>query len=362
MRHVLRTPAEGCVVEQEDVWQALTGAHVMAPRSDNEFMTCLAAAPRDADTLVLCMLHLGQLDAALSRLKGWRQRYRRVIAYVFDGFLGPHTKGRRSWASRWWGRHRRFAQIDRLYTPVPQALPELSSAYGIPVDVLPLAIDMARFASTRAHRVIDVMAYGRQHAQHVAALKSHFNRPTSEGLLYGTQHMPAGPVPDLEASRAHFWTLLIRSRVALAYDLVKVSSGKRRIPYSFVGQRWFESLAAGCVVAGYRPTGPDADALLAWPGATVELPEDTGAMVAAVEALLADDAALARQRLRNVGEMAARHDWGRRIALILHDGGVHEYDAAIEARQAALEARFPLAPSLRSRETADAVPGAGQQT
>ena len=113
----------------------------------------------------------------------------------------------------------------------------------------------------------------------------------------------------------HFWKMAQSSLIALAYD-PKITS-PQRVPMSIVGQRWFESLAAGCVVAGARPATDEADELLDWPEATIELAEAPEEALAQLYALCAEPRKLATIRERNVEHVRARHDWRHRLPAML---------------------------------------------
>lgn len=107
--------------------------------------------------------------------------------------------------------------------------------------------------------------------------------------------------------------LLQRSKMSLAFHLlVEPQEARPRAP-SFVTSRWFESLAAGCVVVGKRPPGRMAAELFGWPNALIELPDAPSMAVDFIKALASDDDFLQEIRARNVVEMCLRHDWRYRI-------------------------------------------------
>jgi hypothetical protein len=141
------------------------------------------------------------------------------------------------------------------------------------------------------------------------------NDPASPFIFHHTDHMSVDRIHDKLLHRRHFWKLAQSSQIALAYD-AKLTS-PHRVPISIVGQRYFESLAAGCVIAGKRPVTEEADELLTWPQSTIDLPDDPGEAIGALRDLVADPRLQAAIRERNVEEVRARHDWRHRIPRML---------------------------------------------
>ena len=91
----------------------------------------------------------------------------------------------------------------------------------------------------------------------------------------------------------------------------------REFPHSFVTLRWFEGGAAGCAIAGKRPTTPIAEQLLDWEDATLELPDDPEASADFIEELLQDQQRLESIHKRNYIQNLTRHDWRWRIKNML---------------------------------------------
>jgi hypothetical protein len=109
--------------------------------------------------------------------------------------------------------------------------------------------------------------------------------------------------------------LMQRSKLALAFHMMVEPQGMRPKARDFVTSRWFEQLAAGCVVLGKRPGL--AEGLFGWTDATIELPDDPADAAGTIAALRTDEAFLASTRRRNVLEMCRRHDWRYRIRDVL---------------------------------------------
>ncbi|HJV63984.1 MAG TPA: glycosyltransferase [Albitalea sp.] len=308
-------PAQGCVNEFEDVLAETLNARIvspMGPSDDAEFVR-RAGASADLFVVALTMSHLVE---TLRRARGWRTRFNRVWGYVFDSALPAAELHRSALRRRVSGFSRTVASLDHLFLSCRPAVGMAADCYPIPVSYVPLAADVKRFGSMQPLRAITVNAYGRQHPDHLARLANTYNHNGSNRCLYYTSHLSEITVHDMVGHRALFWKMLSMSCIALAYDIMRVKGG-RDMPFSFVGQRWFESLAAGCVVVGYRPDCVEADELLNWQDATIDCPEDTEQFMALIDDLLCDQARLDAARVSNYRNMAAAHDWSHRVAAMI---------------------------------------------
>jgi hypothetical protein len=162
---------------------------------------------------------------------------------------------------------------------------------------------------------VTVLAYGRQPWPLLDRLSHALNLPGSPYFVFHTAYMAAGSVWDYHAHRRRFWALSERAVFSLAYSATETDR-KHRFPFPFVGQRWFEAIAAGCVVAGRRPAGEETDELLDWPDATLELDPEPEAAVAQLCDWLGDGERLRAIGLRNAAMARARHDWRHRLDLM----------------------------------------------
>jgi hypothetical protein len=178
---------------------------------------------------------------------------------------------------------------------------------------LPIGVDALRYGGwvPATRRFVTVNGYGRQPAAVVAGLADRLNRG-GDGLFYFTSHVRLGEASDPVRHRDLFWQILRHSRVALAYS-PESCDPEGRFPCSFLGQRWYEMLAAGCVVAGKRPRATEVAQQLDWPDATIELPDDPEAAVERVLEIAADTAFIDRVGMMNYAQCLQRHDWRWRI-------------------------------------------------
>ena len=312
----ISAPAQCCVNEFEDVLADTIGATLVCPGNALESVAFVERVPAGPADLFVVGLTIAHVVETLKRARGWRRRFRRVYAYVFDSIF-PSSEIERSAFRRSFSRFSRtVSALDHLFLSCRSAVEIGALCYGIPVSYVPLAADVEKFGSMQPSRPITVNAYGRQQTAHLQVLADAYNRNDTDRSVHFTSHLSGMVIADPVRHRAFFWKMLAMSRIALAYDILQVGGG-RKLPYTFVGQRWFESLAAGCVVVGYRPKCAEAEELLNWPDATIESPEEPAAFLRFIENLLADHSRLDAIRVSNYCNMAAAHDWGHRIELML---------------------------------------------
>jgi len=265
--------------------------------------------PATTGPKVLLVITICGADLSLlSAIKGWRQQFDCVAAYVFDAWGLPIYPS--------------FTQqLDHLFVPMPELITSLHQGLNIPVSFLPFGVDALCQGSIATDRPIDVISYGRIPQPFHNAFAAAFNQPQSSQLYYRAtprrrDYAPALPYEQREDQRDRqlFFQLLRRTKLALAFDTLY--PGMREFPYSFVTLRWFEGAATGCTIIGKRPTTPVADELLNWEDATIEIPDDPLAAIAFVQALLADSSRLETIRQRNYWNALAQHDWRWRIQQI----------------------------------------------
>lgn len=335
-------PAQGCVMELEDVFVETMPATLVAPRGQAEFDALARELRGRRATLFMAVITLSEMVGVLRRLGDAVEHAESIVVYLFDSFLSEEALRRSWWRHRVSRQRRLMTKVSRIFVPIKQEMARLADHCATEISYMPMAADVQRFGTDNARRFIDVNAYGRQNFEHVHALADRYNQRDSGRMLHYTNHMSIARVGDLPRHRAVFWKLLAASRIALAYDPFRTNPDGRNFPGSFVGQRWYESLAAGCVILGKRPLCAESDELLDWVDATLESPEDTSAFVSLVEELLEDPARIAQIRSRNVGQMRLRHDWGHRILAMSEIAGLSP-GPALRQRLDDLRSLTPLA-------------------
>ena len=328
-------PAQGCVDELDAVFAELTDATVLRPRSARELETMLDALPAQQASLFVAAISLSEPINLLKEVPNWRRPFKRAACYVFDAWISDAKLAEPAWRRRLSRFHKAVAQFDHIFVSNPGAVARFQSVFGVEASHVAMAADVKRFGSSSGCRPITVNGYGRTHTVHVSALAAAYNHKDSGRSLYHTNHMVIGSTSNLVEHRLFFWKMLTLSRIALAYDPVVVDPSQRKFPYSFVGQRWYESLAAGCVVVGIRPRCAEADELLYWKDATLEVPERPDDVLRFIDDLLLDSDRLDAIRVSNYRHMLGSHDWSYRVETMLAALDI-EPGAAAAARRAEL--------------------------
>lgn len=238
-----------------------------------------------------------------------RQRGATLIVYIYDSWEAEnffYNRNRRL-KSRIFSKYRISEFCDWLAVPFQQSVQEFSAEDRNRIVHLPLGVDSTLVDGLNNDRPFTVLAYGRQPDDVTSLFSEALNSPGTPFLMHHTDHMQIGNIHNYLTHRRHFWKIAEKSAVALAYD-PKETHG-HRFPYSIIGQRWFESLAAGCAVVGMRPRTPEADSLLNWPDATIEAPASAQDTLSLVLELAQNSARLGEIRERNIVNIRARHDW-----------------------------------------------------
>lgn len=310
-RDIDRTPAMCCVVEMEDVLVREFGARLFRIGSETP------TGSLSNHVVFFCTIKASRIGVNKRYLDGLRDRGARVICYVFDSWALPpyFNNWKRRIKSALFPKYSVSGMCDLLVVPFAETVEQFHPKDRRNIRHIPLGVDSTLANGMNDKRPITVMAYGRQPEPIMAALSAAFNSSGNETLMYHTDHTHIAGIHDYYTHRRQFWKTAQSSAIALAYD-PRVTH-PNRFPHSVVGQRWFESLAAGCVVVGRRPSAPEAEDLLDWRDATLEAPEDPQEVAEFLLDLSNDKARLAEVRERNIENIRARHDWRHRFASIL---------------------------------------------
>lgn len=310
LRDVVRSPAMCCVVELEDVIVRHYGAQLRPIGNAKE--TCGSAV------VFAVVLNFSQLRKIGSLLSYFRKRGKIVVVYVFDGWLA-HGKlsPLRKLQSKFDQSYLVGRNFDLLCVPFKRTADELWHSVDADVMHVPLAVDTTLSDGSRRDRPLTFLAYGRQPKPLIEKISYTFNVKNSQHFLYHTNHMNISAINDYYAHRRMFWSILERSIFAFAFTSFDEERRQNsRFPFSFVGQRWFEAMTAGCVVVGQRPTGEEADQLLDWPDSTLELERDPDAAIEQLLDWLGDPDRLTSIGLRNAAKTREKHDWTARLDFI----------------------------------------------
>lgn len=322
-RSIPMGPSQLCASEFENVLRDMLSATIL-PAMDG--------APdredRTFDRLIYVAMNYWQLSRMIERTVRLRRRSGTCQAYVFDSF---HRYLER-WTARFprplraagrMLRHelRNLRAMSRIFVPTDLLVEEQEAFLGVAHAYLPIGVDAVRFGSARQDRTIDVNAYGRQPRGVTNLLSDTLNVRDGRYRFNHTNHLASITIRDPERHRALFWRMLTDSKIALAY-VPEATGDSDRFDCAFVGQRWYESIAAGCVVMGRQPDTPEMRRLFDWPEALIELPDDPEAARARILTMIENPAERAAISRRNQREALERHDWRHRIAAMAERSGI----------------------------------------
>lgn len=305
-----RALAMSCVVELEDVLERQFGAKIVYAAADIKKSV--------SDTVVFFVaLDFSEVEKRRAALYDLKQRGAKVLIYVFDSWNVKEIfyNFNRKLKSSVFKNFSLHNICNQLIVPFSNSIADFNDKDRALILHCPLGVDTTRVNGSNSARPITVLAYGRQPIEFTKYLSERLNVPEKETIMHHTDHMTAGTVLDFYAHRRHFWKMAQNSAVALAYD--PRITHPERFPYSIVGQRWFECLAAGCAVLGSKPSTSEVGQLLNWEDATIELPRSFSEAEEFILDLVHDQRRLTDIRERNVQQMQEFHDWALRMKPIL---------------------------------------------
>lgn len=288
------------------------------------------ARPDHADVAVIVVNDLQQLGV-LSSIPGWRDvadRFIAIVAELWPTWLPAAQPAIDDVVSR----------LDAVYTTLECAAAPLAAVAGVPVHFLPHGVDTLwrTPAVTARHRVIGVSNRGRRApGQHDALVRW----SAASGRPYEFDTGSLSSVDSHSVHRGHFYDQCGWSRVYVTnvarFDQPRLHEGAQEL-----GLRYFEGLAAGCVLAGDHPADGRAHSLLgddlvsfSFPIASAEVPDDLAAMID-------DDDAVTSACATNRALALRRHD-------VLHRWDVIADHLDLPAVEGTERRRQALAESLR---------------
>jgi hypothetical protein len=255
-------------------------------------------ASSGGDVLIVVARNPGDL-AMITAIRECRKRFGKIYGIVTDSYFKQGFLDETS-------------IYDAITVTAHEDVAYPIGRFGIPVYQMYQGADCLTWAPRELKsREIDVMGFGRIPASYHESFTRGFHGPDSPYLYL---HSPLGNLTgkSVGLERGMLFKLLHRTRISLAFHLFVEPTGNR--PRSMmVTSRWLESLLSGCIVAGRKPVSRMADDMLSWPGATMELSEDPETASEQLRAMLTDNDRLEEQRIINISEMIARHDWRHRI-------------------------------------------------
>ena len=310
-----RKPASAgwvAIDEFEDLFNRLCGFRILCPEHRTLLRDPLGRVQRrvlgrfhrlnenvdDAELLLVVARTPSDLRMLYS-LADARKRFRKVAGYVIDSYFIE-------------GFESSVISYDHIFTTTQEGAEFVRAKYGVSSSVLRQGFDCLTWANIDPARSIDLIGFGRQPASYHREFQRSFHASHSN-ILYLHSPIGAKAGPAVWEERPMMLKLLQRSKMSLAFHLLVEPEEARPRAADFVTSRWFESLAAGCVIVGKRPLGEMAAELFDWPNALIELPDAPAEATDVVKALAGDAMFLEETRTRNVIEMCRRHDWRYRI-------------------------------------------------
>ena len=262
------------------------------------------------DVFLACFNHPYELFA-LSALRGWRERCGLGVCYLAEAW--PHRLPEYLIEL--------LAPFDHVFVGVRGATEQISRITGKPCSYVPFGVDVTEFSPHPAHpiRSIDVCAIGRRSAvTHEALLQL----SSSKGLFYTTTPSAPGGHREL-ATQMTFMVSEPREHRLLLANLLKrtryllanrgwADEPSMSIARDVIGSRFYEGVAAGAILLGSPPEGPDFDAQFGWPDAVVKMPFHAPSVGELIAQLEADPVRAARIRRENAANALLRHDWAYR--------------------------------------------------
>lgn len=311
--------ADACAYDFEDAILDATGGDILTVSGDR---STLALGYDLIVTVAVSFNRLFAIERGIRKVGPLPDAVRRV-AYVFGGYSTVAERYSNPLRRHLTGAARSLATLDRIYVGVCDKVDHMASILKVDMDYLPMAANClkadARPFENRSDRPIAVTGFGRQHALTVNCIADRLNRSCSSEFFYNTNYMEQGRMLDSDRYRSMFWQILRKTRISLAFDHLSTHPTSAKL--SYIGPRWFESLAAGTVLVGRAPNSDDRFRLLNWKDATIDLPENPYLAPDVIEELLRDEERLREVSKRNLKEMYGGHDWRHRLVTIYEREG-----------------------------------------
>ncbi|MCP3989082.1 MAG: hypothetical protein GY724_08405 [Actinomycetia bacterium] len=268
-----------------------------------------ATLPRDHyDVAIFVGFTIWELPM-LERMAEVRKHADHVVAWFPEVWAGELDDQRIS--------HESFGMLDTIFVGMEAATERLAELVSCPVHHLPLAVDVARFATMTPHkpRPIDVLGIGRRDPELHQALLD-WSRKANKLYIYDT--ISGSSVPDPDAHRGNLSDMYLRSNVAITnfakWDLPAVVNDERELP----GRIW-EGLASGVYMIGRAPSIHLQEQVVGRK-VVAALPESPGEAVESIDAAISTDQEPLRRA--NVQLALRNHDWAHRWSTVFERCGL----------------------------------------
>ena len=194
--------------------------------------------------------------ASLFLVENWRERYGRVVAWVFDSFWTNYVP-----------RFARMARVfDHLFVTEQEDMDTWRNMLRAPVEWLPWGSDALRLGFANPRRRHDLIRTGRQ--------PSDWEDDLSSALACRSRQLSFQGRPpffdDATENERALMGYLSDAKFSLSFSNLVSPSVQTHPTREYLTGRWTDALAAGAVVAGIPPCSKSVRALL-WPEALLDL-------------------------------------------------------------------------------------------
>jgi hypothetical protein len=282
--------------------------------------------------LFFAVFHFPYQLEYLHRMRGWRERCRKAVAFVVE-FWSPEVAPYTRYVEM-------LAQFDRVFVFNPTVIDPIARITGRAPGYLPAGVDAIRFSPwpDPPERTIDVLSYGRRSKTTHDQLAAMAER---REIYYLHDTTAQSPMIDFRQHRVLLASNARRSRYGFAYrineDRLVRTGGDEGLT-----TRLFELSAAGVVMLGTAPRCAEFGQLFDWPDALIDLPWEPRDVAASLAELDAQPERIAEARLQNAVNALRRHDWSYRWKQVLDSVGMPALPA-FDERLARLESLAALA-------------------
>jgi hypothetical protein len=189
-------------------------------------------------------------------MEDWRERYGKLVAWVFDSFWTDHIP--------------KFARIarafDHVFVTEMEDLDTWRKKVSAPVEWLPWGSDVLRLGSDKPMRRLDLLRIGRQPSEWDDDQSSALACQSSGMSFQGRPPM----LSDASENQRSLMEFLGNSKFTLAFSNLVSPSTQTHHSREYITGRWTDALGAGAIVAGVPPRSETVRSLL-WEKALLDL-------------------------------------------------------------------------------------------
>ena len=247
----------------------------------------------------------------LTRIKGWRNRCKVAVAYLFELWSSTLEQNRVYL--------KLLDQFDHVFLLHSKCLPDLASYTKAPCSALPVGVDclLATPFPSPPERVVDVYSIGnRSAAVHRALLER--GRRGDFFYVYTPLASSNSLVRDWSEHRSLLMGMIKRSRyLLLSIQRALMATSLPRWPANRSCRGACSRAPPGALSSWVRLRAAENFESLAWPDAVIEISPDGSDVISVMDELDGDFDRGRRIRRNNIAGCLLRHDWAYRWEHIL---------------------------------------------